>query len=401
MTDVYSKALDDTLEINRVIGEIHGKKNGPTVVIFAGIHGNEPAGVFALQKVFSNLNPNDVQGSVYGIVGNTKALEKGVRFIESDLNRIWTKDNVKRLKSTSDLNQEEEEAIELIDLLNKITENNRPPYYFIDLHTTSSKSLPFITINDSLINRGFSSQFPTPIILGIEEYLTGPLLSYINTLGYVSLGFESGQHDDKEAIDNAEAFIWLTLSISEAINKLDHKDFERHFSLLKTNSKGMDSVFEIIFLHRIETNSDFKMEANYESFQKINKGEIIASEKNNDLISEHDGLIFMPLYQKIGQEGFFIIRKIHPIFMKLSKVLRNLKVDGFLSKLPGVSWADSSKDALMVNLKVARFLATPFLHLLGYRNKQLDATHLKAYNRERASKTDSYKHTTWYKKASS
>ena len=39
-----------------------------------------------------------------------------------------------------------------------------------------------------------------PIVLGIEEYLQGPLLSYINTLGYVSLGFESGQHDNKQAI---------------------------------------------------------------------------------------------------------------------------------------------------------------------------------------------------------
>ena len=35
---------------------------------------------------------------------------------------------------------------------------------------------------------------------GIEEYLNGPLLSYINELGYVAFGFEGGQHDDISAI---------------------------------------------------------------------------------------------------------------------------------------------------------------------------------------------------------
>ena len=59
------------------------------------------------------------------------------------------------------------------------------------------------------------------LLLGIEEYLQGPLLSYINTLGYVSLGFESGQHDNKQAILNNIAFINLALEYSNVIKRIN------------------------------------------------------------------------------------------------------------------------------------------------------------------------------------
>lgn len=77
----------------------------------------------------------------------------------------------------------------MFTLLEDIINSNFGPFYFIDFHTTLSKTLPFITINDVVIDRKFSKFFLVPIALGIEEYLNGPLLSYINELGYVSLGF--------------------------------------------------------------------------------------------------------------------------------------------------------------------------------------------------------------------
>ena len=67
-----------------------------------------------------------------------------------------------------------------------------------------------------------------------------------------------------------------------------------------------------------------------------------------------------------------------------------------MSWLPGVSWENEEKNALLVNLKVTRFFAKSLFHLLGFRNKQLDANHLKLNNRERASKTEMYKNEVWY-----
>ena len=170
MIEVHSKALNETIEVDRFIGKIDNGRKGPTVIFFGGIHGNECAGVFALKQVFENLDESRVNGTIYGITGNLRALKVGQRFINADLNRIWTEVTLATLASRPDRNAEEEEQIELYEILKEILDTHEPPFYFMDLHTTSSRSLPFITINDAFINRKFSQQFPVPVVLGIEEY---------------------------------------------------------------------------------------------------------------------------------------------------------------------------------------------------------------------------------------
>jgi len=170
MVEIYNKALDATIFVDRLIAKIKGIKPGPTIIYFGGIHGNETAGVFALNDVLKNITPSAVSGTIYGISGNLNALKSNQRYIDEDLNRVWLKRNLNNLKRKENLNCEELEQQELFRILKKIIKENDGPFYFIDLHTTSSKTLPFITINDALINRKFSRQFPVPIVLGIEEY---------------------------------------------------------------------------------------------------------------------------------------------------------------------------------------------------------------------------------------
>ncbi len=382
--------------INRIIGKIQGELSGPTIVFFAGIHGNESSGVHALVDVFKDLKEDHIKGTVYGISGNLNALEANQRYIEEDLNRIWTKERINAIQTKTNLNTEEKEQKELLDILNDILKSNTGPFYFIDFHTTSSKTLPFITINDALINRKFSKLFPVPIVLGIEEYLNGPLLSYINELGYVSLGFESGQHEDQSAIFNSISFIYLALVYSKAIAMEKVIGFPIHFNRLKTESHGLFDIFEIVYLYKIKTNESFSMKAGFTSFQNIEKNTILATSNGEPIKSRHNAKIFMPLYQSKGREGFFIIKHINPFFLNLSTFLRRFRVDNLLAWLPGVSWKDEDKNTLLVNLKVTKFFAKSLFHLLGYRNKQVDETHLNLNNREHASKTEMYKNEEWY-----
>ncbi|MDB9960489.1 succinylglutamate desuccinylase/aspartoacylase family protein [Oceanihabitans sp.] len=382
--------------INRVIGKIKGKVSGPSVVFFAGIHGNEPAGVHALEDVFGKLVEDDINGTVYGFTGNLKALEANQRYLVEDLNRIWTKERIRDLQTKTNLNEEEREQKELLYILNDILKSDPGPFYFIDIHTTSSKTLPFITINDAIINRNFSKLFPVPIVLGIEEYLNGPLLSYINELGYVSLGFESGQHEDEKAIINSISFIYLTLVYSKTIALEKVIDFPVHYNRLKTESQGLLDIFEVVYLHKIKMDESFSMEDGFKSFQDINAHTVLAISNGEPVKAKYKAKIFMPLYQSKGQEGFFLIQHINPFFLNLSVFLRRFRVDNLLSWLPGVSWENEDKNALLVNLKVTKFFAKSLFHLLGFRNKQLDATHLKLKNRERASKTEMYKNEEWY-----
>jgi succinylglutamate desuccinylase len=381
---------------NRIFHHLKGKFPGATTIFFGGIHGNEYAGVDALNRVLNRINTEDLNGEIFAVYGNIKALKENKRFLKLDLNRIWTIDKLRSLEHKTEYEEEEKEQKELFEIIKMIFTSSSSPKYFIDLHTTSSKSLPFITINDAMINRKFSQCFPVPIVLGIEEYLEGPLLSYLNKLGYVSLGFEGGQHVDPQAIKSCEAFIHLTLRHTGLIKNDELGRVDEFEKILIDASKNVSSIYEVIYKHHIQPKERFVMERGFESFQNIEKGTFLATSNGERIYSEHNAELFMPLYQNSGNDGFFIIREIPKIFLKLSAFLRHIKADSLLTILPGITWYNKKQGVLKANLRVTRFMAKSTFHLFGYRNKQIDETHLLLYNRERVSKKDMYKKEKWY-----
>jgi len=390
------KAHTKQLGSERIIHCVKGTQKGPKLIFFGGIHGNEPAGVKALEKVLKDLNPEKIKGEVYGIYGNLKALHQSKRFIDKDLNRIWTSENMAKLRNKTALSPEEAEQKELLLVLKPLLENNQDPIYFIDFHTTSSPSVPFITINDALINRAFSKRFPVPIVLGIEEYLEGPLLSYLNKEGYVSLGFEAGQHEDPAAVGNCEAFIFMSLVISGAAVKDAVVEYQECLKTLRDQAKGLTKVFEVTFKYNIKPFEDFVMNPGFKSFQKIAEGEELAVSDGRVIKAPESAHLFMPLYQKQGEDGFFVIRSIPSFFLKLSAMLRKLGADQILTFLPGITWIDKTKGVLRADLRITRFLAKSIFHLLGYRSRQEDKNYIVLYNRERVARNNLYKSTSWY-----
>lgn len=384
--------------LDRIIGKVEGIKKGPTILFFAGIHGNEPAGVLALEKVLSQLKSKKefIAGTIYGIIGNRTALSNNRRYMDEDLNRIWINSYIDNLESKVNLLEEEKEMKELLNLIKTILHEKTGPVYFIDFHTTSSKSFPFITINDALINRKFALKFPVPIVLGIEEYLEGPMLSYINKEGFVAIGFEAGQHQDENSVKNTVSFIYLTLSLTGAIKKNDFIDIDSHYVNLEKSANHLKEIFEIVYLHKIGAWDKFTMLSGFESFQPLKKNTTLAIHNEEYIKSPVSGRIFMPLYQSQGSDGFFIIRRIPIWILNLSAFLRKYKTDNLLTLLPGVSWESREKKVLKVNLRTARLLAKPLFHLLGYRVRVTEGHYLKLSNRERATKKKMYKKTKWW-----
>ncbi len=385
---------------NRLMGHIKGQDIGPTIFFFGGIHGNEKAGVIAIEKVFEQLESmtEALSGTAIGIQGNTSALLQNKRFLDADLNRLWTQKNIDSIKSKqeSKLGIEEKELLGIHDLITSLLNTQSPPFYFIDLHTTSSKTLPFVTINDALINRNFAKLFPVPIILGIEEFLEGPLLSYMNEKGYVSLGFESGQHEAMSAVDNAIAFIWLTLANTGVLTKNNVPSLERHFEQLKNAAKDDNAFYEVEQRFALSEKDKFKMYPGFESFQKVRKGTVLGVNNDVKVKMSKTSQLFMPLYQKQGAEAFFLIREIPKWILKISEVLRKIKGDNLLVALPGVKWNGTGKGSLRVNLKIARFYAKSVFHLLGYRNRTIDSTHIIIQNRERNARNNMYSKEPWF-----
>lgn len=395
MVTVHSKALNSDLQVSRIIGELSGKEEGPCLIFIGGVHGNEPSGVFALQQVFEELQSQKVpiKGKIIGLSGNLWALERGERFHKQDLNRLWDENRTEQLKKGVFIpnNEDEKQQLELFTLIQSILSSNKGPFYFFDLHTTSSKTQPFMTVNDSLLNRYFTKQYPIHSILGIEEYLNGPLLSYINELGYVSFGFEGGQHNSLASIENHRAFVYLSLAFSGSVLK-EHIDYETHLRTLKIRNPG---VFEIYHRHKVASNETFQMLPGFNNFQSVSKGEKLAISNETTIIAASESTIFMPLYQAKGEDGFFLIREIPQFFLWLSGVFRRWRIDKLLPLLPGVNWVSKEKSTMTINLVVARFLAKQFLHLMGYRSKVVDKNHLIVKSREAASKTEEYHDSGW------
>lgn len=91
MQVIQSEQQEHTQQIlKHFIGDIRGDHPGPTVIAVAGIHGNEPTGVEAIQDVIGQLEPlkEFIHGRFIGLSGNNTALAQNVRFIDEDMNRL-------------------------------------------------------------------------------------------------------------------------------------------------------------------------------------------------------------------------------------------------------------------------------------------------------------------------
>ncbi len=79
------------------------------------------------------------------------------------------------------------------------------------------------------------------------------------------------------------------------------------------------------------------------------------------------GLILLPLYQTLGDDGFFLGREVKRFWLNLSALLRKLKVGHYIHLLPGVRRDPLNENFLIINTRIARILPLQVFHLLGFR----------------------------------
>ena len=373
-----NKIFAETKERTRLIGEYSGKAEGPVVIFVGGIHGNEPAAIVALEKVLgtlSQLHP-PFKGKMVAFRGNLNALSKSLRYIDEDMNRIWYQERMKRLTDDPSENvddtTEQKEQRELFSLLQPYFQDKQHPVYLIDLHTTSAKSLPFAILADTLRNRKLAMNLHAPLVLGLEELLDGTIMHYAGDLGFCTMAFESGQHDEIGSIHNHVAAIWLFLVGTGSIARKNVPNLASHEKKLINTCKSLPRAFEIKYRYGIQAGEGFRMEPGYENFHPISRGELLARNKKGEIHSHLTGNIFMPLYQSLGSDGFFIIRKVPYFWLKISEWMRRLRLDKILPLLPGITKNPEAENELIINQKIARWYVVEIFHLLGYRKKRIE-----------------------------
>jgi len=298
-----------TNENSQHIVEVLGKGDKHKLIIVGGMHGNEVNGIEAIEKVIAGLKDNfdPEHGQIYFLKGNIQALQQNERFIDKDLNRLW----LNKYILNNDINKIAD-LKPLKTLHNLIVEDICQGQFdncvFLDLHTFSASSGVFAIPACNQKSLEFAKSFGVPFIEKLSTSLPGTALSYLGRKGMTSVVFEGGTHHSPEATRNLEAAIWHTLAYTGFLND-ELPQVKQSRDLLIKISEDLPHHLELTYRHKLDNYQNFKMNSGYFNFKPVDKSEKLAVQNQQVINSPASGFMLMPLYQKKGSDGFFIVKE--------------------------------------------------------------------------------------------
>lgn len=357
--------------ITRIIGEYGDAANGPLMIVVAGLHGNEPAGLVAARRVLDVLASRSMklQGRLLALAGNLKAIERRERFIDSDLNRMWNTESVIRARNSAPGRDgvEGSELRELLKVFDDELDSHKRPVFLVDLHSTSADSAPFCIMSDTLQNRRVGLALGIPVILGLEEAIDGTIQGFFAERGFVTLAIEGGRHDGPATADRIESALWVMMRAAGLLEDGALPELSTHKSRLRQVSNGLPAVVEVFYRHGLEPGDEFRMCNGFQNFSPVRSGERVARDSRGDIQVPDDGLLILPSYQGAGDDGFFVGRRVRHFWLALSAGLRRLRVDRLVHLLPGVRRDPVDERILYADPRVTRWFTRQIFHLTGFR----------------------------------
>lgn len=241
--------------------------SGPVkAAIVGGIHGDEPSGVAAVDRLVSN--PPNLNGSVKCIVANERAINRGTRYIERDLNRVFP--------------GEAESDVHEVALAHEIvTATEGLPT--LSLHSTQSTPEPFAIANGTN-NEAMANACALPVDHIVDDQRYPGTFTVESNVVDVECGFQGSS----EAKENAYE---LSLSFLRVLDLLDG-------DVTATNPD----------VYRMNGKIDKDDEKNYtllvDNFEPVEKGDPIArATDGTEVIAPYS---FIPvLMSAAGYEGMF------------------------------------------------------------------------------------------------
>ncbi|HEY0136260.1 MAG TPA: succinylglutamate desuccinylase/aspartoacylase family protein [Nannocystis sp.] len=356
----------------RILGRHEGGRPGPRIVVFGGVHGNEPAGCEAMLRVFARITRErlPLRGQLWGLAGNLRALAAGRRYLDRDLNRRWIREDIARIVNTGpEAAIEDNEQLELLEILAPMLSDAHEPIVFFDLHSTSGPAAPFTCMADVLRNRDIALALPIPVVLGLEEVLDGSLLGYLVDLGHIGVAVEGGQHTDPTTIDSHESAVWIMLVAAGALDPEHLPDLALRRDRLARLARGIPPVSEIRHRHVVRPiDEPFVMQPGFENFQKITRGQTVAQDAHGPIAAPIGGMMMLPRYQGLGDDGFFVAKPVSRLALGASAALRHLRLDRLVPLLPGIRRHPIHHDQYIADPSVARSRVVDIFHLFGYRH---------------------------------
>lgn len=305
------KTLQKTSSMERLLGSYSCGEDGPALVITADVFDGQTSAVTAFNKVLKTISQLDIplKGEIRGLAGNIKTKKKGI------LTQLKQSLSIQDGYSTPHVEtsgyNEAAEFVDLIEEYEKASNSATSGVYYLDLKTSENIRKPYVCSSKNPDSLDFAKQIPLPHIRGMEDYVTDHMGFYLNAKSYVGCTLFVGSNADYNAAQTHEAAIWLALVNSGCVKKSDVPNFsDLQRKLESACSKEEARAFEVVYKYCIQEDEFFRMLPGFEDFQKIKKGQELATSDGGSVLSQWDGSIFMPLYHTQCQDGFFVLKEI-------------------------------------------------------------------------------------------
>ncbi len=261
--------------------ELYGAEDGPTSMILAGVHGNERCGVEALKALLPDL---DIQkGRVFIAYGNPHAIEKNVRFTESNLNRMF---KPKEVLTMAERNSYEYGRAEFLKSYLDRTD------VLLDVHASfTPDSQRFILSEpnaDSITNR-----LPFDLVVsGFDAVEPGGTDYYMNSIGKIGICVECG---------------YLKDPLSTEIASQSILDFLRIQGHLEGSVEPREQARIVMYDLYFATSDTFRLAKSFADFERITAGQLLGMDGKKEIFAPKDSVIlFARDTDKVGEEAFLL-----------------------------------------------------------------------------------------------
>ncbi len=268
---------------------------GTHAVIVGGTHGNEPGGVKAIVQLHRAFRNGEIalnRGRISFLLGNPKAFKKNVRYIDSDLNRVFVKQDPSTVEGQRAL--EIEAFLEDHDDINAL----------LDLHSVSIGAFKLLVYTkDDSDNTEFAlrlSSIPLHFVFN-PEHMPGTLIEAANAHGIRGLIVECGNHYAKQAVETAKQHIHNFLGRHHLIDE---------GYMLKEPTPARITFYESIQAIKPQAGFRFLIK-DIKTGTKLSKGQKYARDDHSDHAAPQDCYVVVPsrLVKSTDDDAGFLGRR--------------------------------------------------------------------------------------------
>ena len=251
----------------------------PYIGVCGSMHGNEPCGALAIQRIARELEAGSLiptSGTIFLIHANPKATALGVRHTpdSEDLNRLWDFQFERRLRPEV-WGYEHHRVLELRHTLGNLD-------LFLDLHSAKAPTPAFGVSNGEAgiddIARRIGISYLVQSWYGLADKV---IIGFLKLSGIPALSVECGSHDDPEIAEKAYGIAMAFLRTTGAIH--DGKSTE---------------AGDVQTVHVLETitkpSEDFRFDHPWTGFQELQAGTRVGCDRVTEIRASRPCYVVLP-----------------------------------------------------------------------------------------------------------